>query len=372
MKILALCTYPVEAAVTRFRVAQLIPELAKHSVDVDFRPFLDAKTFRTMYDVQQRTRTAFGILRALLRRLVELPRLRRYDALFLQTQAMLIGPPIAEWFITQSNGVPMVLDLDDATYLPSPGSPYGRVATIFKCGWKTDWLIDRARIVICGNDRIAAHVESRGRRSVVMPTLVDVNLFRPRPDQEASAEVPVIGWIGTHSTFPYLQAIFPVLERLAEAHQFRLRVVGSAQKEIRIKGVTVENLPWSLDREVADFQSLDVGLYPLAEDDWATSKSGLKAIQYLSCGVPYVVTPVGITSSIGVQGVTHLEARTADDWYGALSRLLSDESLRRAMGAAGREYAEKTFSVAARGAHIAGILEEAARGRALPGDSNGR
>jgi glycosyltransferase involved in cell wall biosynthesis len=179
----------------------------------------------------------------------------------------------------------------------------------------------------------------------VLPTIVSVDRFAPRTPPPAAGEgVPVLGWIGTHSTFPYLRTLFPVFRRLAEVHRFRLRVIGAGAGEVRVDGVEVESLPWKLEREIADLQSFDAAVYPLIVEEFSEGKSGFKAIQYLSCGIPYVVTPIGIVTQLGIPGATHLEAMTDDEWYHALSRLLSDAALRREMGARGREYAVARFS----------------------------
>jgi glycosyltransferase involved in cell wall biosynthesis len=208
---------------------------------------------------------------------------------------------------------------------------------------KTNDLIRWSRLVTCGNREIAAYVNSKGREAVVIPTVVDTASFRPLSGRPVS-DVPVIGWIGTHSTFPYVKTIFPVLERLAHEHRFRLRLVGTGEDAIAIPGVEIENLPWKLEREIADFQSLDVGVYPIVEDDWSVGKSCFKAIQYMAVGVPFVVSPVGVCQEIAEPDETHFVARSEDDWYEHLSRLLSDAALRRRMGDAGREYALKHYS----------------------------
>jgi glycosyltransferase involved in cell wall biosynthesis len=138
-------------------------------------------------------------------------------------------------------------------------------------------------------------------------------------------------------------------------------VVGSGRENINVQGVEVENLAWNLAREVHDFQSLDIGLYPIVADDWATGKSGFKAIQYMSVGVPFVVTPVGECAEIGVAGSTHLAATSRDEWAESLGRLLSDAALRESMGAAGRRYALEHYTVAAQADKLSEALHAALR-----------
>src|SRR4029077_13458565 len=132
----------------------------------------------------------------------------------------------------------------------------------------------------------------------------------------------------THSTFPYLESIFPVLTELAKDYDFRLKVVGAGKDEITVPGVEVENLRWNLEREVEDFQSLDIGLYPidasLYSGKWAAGKSGFKALQYMAVGIPYVSTPVGASGEIGVVGTTHFSAENNEEWHQSLARLISN------------------------------------------------
>ena len=117
-------------------------------------------------------------------------------------------------------------------------------------------------------------------------TVVDNNIFTPI---EKANDVPVLGWIGTHSTFSFLESLFPVLERLAKTHRFKLCIVGAGKKGIIVPGVDVEELDWKLERETSDFQSFDIGLYPItpsssANEQWILGKSGFKAIQYMAVG----------------------------------------------------------------------------------------
>lgn len=253
-----------------------------------------------MYDRAAWRRTAVGVVRAIGRRLRDdLRTARAADVVLVQREAMLLGPPIVEWLVSQR--APLVLDLDDATYLSYTSPTYGSMARLLKWPGKTDWVIRHAAMVTCGSREVADHVSGLGTPARLIPTVVDTNRFRPRPRDDMGDPV-TIGWIGSHSTYPYLADLFDVLRDVAAAVPFRLLVIGGGRQVPEMPGVTVEQRDWTLEGEVRDFQSLDIGLYPLRADGWAQGKAGLKAIQYMSVGVPFVATPVGTTADLGLPG----------------------------------------------------------------------
>jgi glycosyltransferase involved in cell wall biosynthesis len=296
-------------------------------------------------------------------RLADVVSARQADVILVQREAMMFGPPLIEWLTTRVSKRPLVLDLDDATYVSYTSPTYGGMGKALKWFSKTDDLIRWAAVVTCGNRSIAEYVASKGVQARLIPTVVDTEVFRPRPRATADSEV-VLGWIGTHSTFPYLESIFPALQRLAGRHNFRLKVVGSGKDKVSIPGVRVDNLAWRMEREVEDFQSIDIGLYPLDAAmyaGWAAGKSGFKAIQYMAVGVPYVATPVGASAEIGEAGATHFLSSTEDQWYGALETLIVDPGRRQEMGAAGRRHVLANFGLPAQADKLSAALHEAAK-----------
>jgi len=358
MKVLALASYPVEFAATRYRLTQFAGPLAERGIELTIRPFLNSREAATIYRRDEWPRTAAGLLRASVRRLEDVWRARAFDALLVQREAMIWGPPVVEWLSTKIGRCPMVLDLDDATYVRYLSPTYGRLGSALKWFSKTDDLIRWARVATCGNKAIAEYVEGKGTRAVIVPTVADTEHFRPAEPPPANAP-PILGWIGTHSTFPYLASIFPALQQLARTRRFRLKVIGAERGRIDVPGVEVESLGWKLAREIEDFQSFDIGLYPLIRDEWSAGKSGFKAIQYMACGLPFVVMPVGAAAEIGEPGVTHLNAESASEWHDALSLLLSDTALRKRMGEAGRQCALRDYTVPVQADKLAAALREA-------------
>jgi len=343
---------------------QFVGPLSERGISLTIHPFLDSALFAQFYRREALPGTALGMLKSTLRRLGDVLAANKADVIMVQREAMLFGPPLIEWLTTRAFKRPMVLDLDDATYVSYTSPTYGRVGKALKWFSKTDDLIRWASIVTCGNRAIAEYAAGKGARTRIIPTVVDAEIFRPALPRSAGDSV-VLGWIGTHSTFPYLESIFPALKELAQSHKFRLKVVGSGKAELVVPGVAVENLPWKLEREVADFQSIDIGLYPidaaLYSGKWAAGKSGFKAMQYMAVGIPYVATPVGASAEIGEVGKTHFIARNNDEWLRALATLIADAEKRNSMGAAGRAHVTEHYGLSAQADKLAAALREAAQ-----------
>lgn len=348
MRVLAISSYPTAAAATRFRLEQYVGELEPYGIELDIRSFLDTEQFVEFYSSGNSTTKAFSMLRSICKRITLLFSVRKYDVIIVQREAMMFGPAVFEWLYQRIGRVPIVLDLDDATYVSYVSPRFGKLGSKLKFFGKTDRLIDRSRLVICGNRFIADYVNDRGKHALVIPTVVNGDIFCPI---EQKNDLPVIGWIGTHSTFPFLERLFPIFQQLSEKHRFRLRIVGSGKSDVSIAGVETVVVDWDLGREIADFQNLDIGVYPIfpggsADSEWILGKSGFKAIQYMAVGVPFVMSPVGVCAEIGEPGITHLNAHSDNDWYNSLSELLRNAERRSEMGRAGRSHFVHSYDLA--------------------------
>ena len=71
------------------------------------------------------------------------------------------------------------------------------------------------------------------------------------------------------------------------------------------------------------------------------------------------MSPVGACQDIAETNETHFVARTEDDWYTHLSRLLSDEALRHRLGTRGRNFAVQHYSIDAHAPKLAAALRAA-------------
>jgi glycosyltransferase involved in cell wall biosynthesis len=118
----------------------------------------------------------------------------------------------------------------------------------------------------------------------------------------------------------------------------------------------VSFIRWREASEVKAIQRLAVGLMPLDNSDWCRGKCSLKALTYLACGVPVVVSPVGMNVEILACGRVGLPAGNEDEWVESIVSLLDAESEARRMGELGRAVVEAYYSSAVVAAELARVL----------------
>ena len=296
------------------------------------------------------------LLKQTASRVAAVARAGRYDAIWIYREAMPVGPPVLESLLMMFDR-PLLYDFDDAVFLANTSDANRWIAAL-KCPWKTDWIIRHAAQVVAGNEYLASHARPLNRAVTVIPTAVDTTMFVPRAGAGAAA-APVVGWIGTPTTAPYLTPLGAPLAALAREHAFTFRVSGGGH-DLSFDGVRTEYPEWSLEQEVTLFNTCDVGVYPMPDDDWARGKSGFKAIQFMACGVPVVASPVGVNREIIRDGENGFLASTPDEWERTLRALVTDAALRRRIGAAGRATVEARYSLHVNAPRVAAVLRQTA------------
>ena len=106
-----------------------------------------------------------------------------------------------------------------------------------------------------------------------------------------------------------------------------------------------EFISWSRQSEITDLLKINIGIMPLSHDPWSEGKCGFKALQYMSLGIPSLVSPVGVNEEIVDHGLNGFICRDSEDWMNYLRMLLSDRELLRKMGKEARRKIETEYSV---------------------------
>jgi len=335
---LALATNPVDGASTRFRVEQWRDHLRAEGIELQLEPFypLSASGFvyqegRALAKIRQFSEGAARRV-DLLRKLPALA-----DVLFVHREAFPLGWSVLLNRIERFPGA-IIYDYDDALFVPQR-SGRGILEWVERVDMPAR-LMRISDVVLAGNPFLAEYARRFSDRVILLPTCIDTDRFKPREHLQSQGRCTV-GWIGSHSTAKYLQGLIPALERAAACVPFDLYVVGGPVP-ISAKGIGIVQAPWSLDREVEDFQRCD-----------------------MACGIPVIASPVGVTRDIIQTGVNGLLSSTVEEWASTLVRLVSDPGFRMALGAAGRRTIEQRYSVTTQAFTFTSAVREAIARAAL-------
>ncbi len=240
------------------------------------------------------------------------------------------------------DGRRLIYDIDDAVWLSGRQTEGHFLSFLKGAARKVRWLVERADHVVAGSEILAEHLGRHGDAITVVPSLVDPATYAVREHEQSSTIT--LGWIGSPTTARYLNRLGPVLERFAELSKLpvRLVVVGGAAPNLH--QVEVHQRSWSPQAERQALAEMDIGLMPLDDTPWSRGKCAYKALQYMACGIPPLVSNVGVSAA--VVGDSGYAAGSDAQWLEGLHALALDPGLRTELGVVGRRRVEQDFSYA--------------------------
>src|SRR4051794_8189568 len=270
-RMLVLCPHPVGVAPgQRLKFEQYYPDWQKAGWDVTASPFVDRSLWPVLHQHGHVRAKIFGGLKGLVRRIADFLRMRRFDLVYCFMYVTPIGTSLPER-LTRALARKLVYDIEDNLLaghglkgdFPNP------LLRMLKSPRKARYLIRSADHVITSspflNDACLRINEKKA--CTYISSSVDTDRFVPA-NRYSNDSVVTIGWTGTFSTRIYLDLLRPVFRELAKRRRFRLRVIGNFDYEL--EGVDLEVIRWSFESEVGDLQGVDIGVYPLALEEWAT------------------------------------------------------------------------------------------------------
>lgn len=342
MKILFLAPYPAfESPSQRYRFEHYLDILNEKGISYVYKPFLSKRAWAYFFLPGNFFKKGFAVFAGFMRRWGLMFTIGKYDYVYVHREAAPAGPPVFEWIIARLYRKKLIYDFDDAIWVPVV-SQSNRMARFIKWPSKVASVCRMSYKVSAGNDFLAEFAGKYCKNVVVVPTVVDTNKVHNKL-QDQNTESPVIGWTGTFSTLKYLDLVLPALQRLQSRYDFSFVVIANKDPELPLKNYRF--IPWRKETEIDDLLSMHIGLMPLEDGDIEKGKCGFKAIQYMSLGIPAIVSPVGVNTAIVEDGVNGYVANTAPEWEKAIERLYTDASLRKRLGEAGRKKIEEGYSV---------------------------
>jgi glycosyltransferase involved in cell wall biosynthesis len=340
-KILVICPYPEkQVPAQRLKYEQYFKHFEAAGYEITVKPFIEESFYKFIFTPGNLHKKIIAVLWGYLNRLATLPTVPLYDGIYVFLYVTPFGSPLFE-FLYRMAARGMIYDIDDLAYMGKT-SRFNRFIGFLRGKAKYNYLMKSADHVITCTPYLDKYVRQFNQKTTDISSTIRTDDYQP-VNPYTNEKTLLLGWSGSHSTAPYLKILHAVLLKLREKIPFRLRVIGDA--EFTLPGLEIEALPWREKTEVEDLQKIDIGLYPLPQEEWVLGKSGLKALQYMALGIPTVATAIGANYRVIEEGESGFLVKTEEEWLDRLEKLARDPSLRKKIGLAARERVEKLYSV---------------------------
>ncbi|HDZ77049.1 MAG TPA: glycosyltransferase [Candidatus Omnitrophica bacterium] len=355
MKILFLVPYPTKGPSNRFRVQQYFPIIKKHDIDISLQAFQSERLYDILYSNGKCLLKVILLLQCALRRILCIFTVKRFDIVFIHRE---VFPFLGAFFVKIIHFLNpnIIYDFDDSIFLSHSNNS---LLKLLRRPSAVGKIIALSRYTIAGNNYLLDYALKFNKNSIVIPTPIDTERFAPMPVKGEQAKV-VIGWVGSRTTSGYLNILSSVFkELLAKFPNIEVHIIGG---EYNFDHPRLIVKPWSLESEVRNLQSFDIGIMPLDDSKWTRGKCAFKIIQYMSVGIPVVASSVGMNKKVVNNTVNgFLVDNNIREWVDKLSLLINDRKLRKKMGDAGRITVQEKYSVKNNAPKLLDVIDLAAK-----------
>jgi glycosyltransferase involved in cell wall biosynthesis len=233
------------------------------------------------------------------------------------------------------------------------------VSTPVNNSWTTRWLYQRAtrHIVVTGEALKAQLVRDNAfdpKRITSVRTGIDLARFRPLDRAAARAqcgvdERPAVAIVATLRDWKGHDDLLDAWSGL-QVKGWQLLVIGDGPRrehlERRVEAMGLGNdvrFTGNQDDVPAWYACADIAVLPSYGDEGVPQS----LMQAAACGLPAISTPIGAIAEAVRDGKTGLlvPARDVKALASALSYLMTHDDLRRHLGRAAREYAQRHFGI---------------------------
>jgi glycosyltransferase involved in cell wall biosynthesis len=341
----------------RFRFEQYL-HLLHNSYNVTIRPFWSEAAWNVLYKKNGVASKILSLINGIIQRALLFITLRKYDFIFIHREAAPIGPPVWEWIAAKIFRKRIIYDFDDAIWLTDK-TDESWLMNLIKWRSKVGSICRWSYRVSCGNKFLASYASRFSSNVILNPTTIDTeNLHNPESHKRSNKldDTVKIGWTGSNSTIKYLKLIEIPLQKIEKIFP-TVRIIVIADKMPQLNLKSLHFIPWNLDSEIKDLTTIDIGIMPLPDDEWAKGKCGFKALQYMALKIPAVASAVGANSEIIHNGNDGILCTTSSDWEETLSTLIRDASLRKRIGENGRKNVVNNYSVSSNSDNFLSLFE---------------
>jgi len=269
-------------------------------------------------------------IKVLFKRIILLKSLHTYDAIWIQRSFIPYYPfkkSYLEKKIKKHGNI--IYDFYDADYT----SNFQLTIQIFKYAHK----------ITVASDFLERYVKKYNANVFNIPFSFDFKKYKQK--NYSTFDRIVIGWMGSPENFNAVYAIENQLIEIENKFPFvEFSFICRAQPKIGLKRLTFHkwnDLNFNYNKIINNF---DIGLNPVTEEnDINMAKVSFKCLEYMSLGIAFVTSPIGIPNGI----VNHEHAiivEKIENWSKSITELINNIDNIKSLGMNARKLIEKKYN----------------------------
>jgi glycosyltransferase involved in cell wall biosynthesis len=324
----------------RFRFEQYLSFLEDNNYSFEWSYLVSEKDDTYFYQPGHYFKKLLFFLKCYLIRFKDLLRAHKYDLIFVQREAMFVGTSFFERQFAKRTK--LIFDFDDSIFEQDTIGA-NKLLSWLKNPRKVDQITKAAHLVIVGNQYLANYAKKWNTNVYIIPTTIDLNHHNLEHQQSKKV---TIGWTGSFSTLQYIEDFIPILSQIKQEYpDIHFKIIADSDNYYPEIDTTVTR--WQKKTEITDLNTIDIGIMPLPDTKWTRGKCGFKGLQYMSLGIPCVMSPVGVNTDIIQNGINGFLANNEEEWLNILSNLIKNQTLRKKIGNTGRKTINDFYSTKA-------------------------
>ncbi|MCP1574903.1 glycosyltransferase involved in cell wall biosynthesis [Herbaspirillum rubrisubalbicans] len=263
-------------------------------------------------------------------------------------------------------GKKVVYDTDDLLHEMPDYHPQAASARQWRAG--IEYVARRADAVVVSTPYLQKKLSELNDRVYVLPNYLDYEMFY-RPVRANSDGKVRIGMLGTSLQGPNFALVDKALRRVMDLHPGKINLffIGWNPPMGWANHPAVTFIPvipsYQQYAEALKRMEWDIGLIPLAEDDFNFSKTATKWMEYSAAGIAGIFSDVSVYRAAVRSGETGLLVPNDENaWFDAIESMISQPELRERLVQTAQAEVRDQLSIGANAARYSALYESIVRG----------
>ncbi len=209
--------------------------------------------------------------------------------------------------------------------------------------------------VFAGSETLKNWISSFQSKVYLIPSGIKESLYILEVKSD-NKQKTCLGWIGNgaHYQADLIEILLPIAAHFSGNPNIEFRFIGVDETSLfaekmrdisPLNSVFIQPADWSDTTSIVkEINKIDIGLYPLIENDFNKYKCGFKALEYFALKLPVVSSNVAMNREIIDNGINGYIVNNTHEWIEKLTLLIDQKNTRMQFGLEGFNMISETYN----------------------------